>query len=575
MSRARAFAALAIAALLTACADAPAPATRSDTSAEIAATAHPLATRAALAMLERGGSAADAAIAAQMVLGLVEPQSSGIGGGTLVLYWDGARRTLQSFDGLASAPARTTAGLRLDLDGTPLDATLAQRGGRSVGVPGTLAVFKLLHDRQGKLPWSDLFAPAIALAETGFPLPPYLNRVLAAPDAARTHPELRPLYFGADGRVLPAGTTIRNPDYARSLRRIAANGPVGQYEGEHMAAFLAATARGYRPSLMTAQDLSTYRAVERPPLCAPFLIVTVCTVGPPSFGGLTVLQILQMVELRAGSAFDFDDPGFAHLYLEAAKLAQADRRLYVGDPGFIDVPMRQLTSPDYLRARAAGIEKGRANRDPKAGQVGSLARALAPDDGETMSATSQIAIADRHGDVVSITTTINLNFGSRLMVDGYPLNNAMSNFAPAPPPGSAPGTRSANRMEPGKRPVTSMAPAIVFDRQGNPVLAGGSAGGGPIVDYIAASLIDMLANDRSPAEAAARPRLSAAAPGKVQIEQDRPDAAKLVPALRALGHEVEAAALPSGTAFIKRRGAGWIGASDPRRDGSAEGLPAR
>jgi gamma-glutamyltranspeptidase/glutathione hydrolase len=572
MTRATAkLAALSVAALLAACADGPAPAVRPEANAEIAATAHPLATRAALAMLGRGGSAADAAIAAQMVLGLVEPQSSGIGGGTLVLYWDGARRSLASFDGLAGAPARVTPGLRRDVDGTLLDATQVQRGGRSVGVPGTLPVLKLLHERQGKLPWADLFAPAIAHAETGFPLPPYLHSVLAGPNAAQAHPELVPLYFGADGRVLPVGTTIRNPDYARTLRRIAAGGPAAQYEGEHGAAFLAAAARGYRPSMMTAQDLAAYRAVERPPLCAPFLVVTVCTMGPPSYGGLTVLQVLRMVEMGADGAFDLGDPGFAHLYLEAAKLAQADRRLYVGDPGFVDVPARELTAPGYLRDRAAGIDRTRANREPRAGQVGTRSGALAPDDGETMAATSQIAIADRGGNVVSITTTINLNFGARLAVGGYVLNNAMSNFAPAP----AAGARSANRMEPGKRPVTSMAPTIVFDRDGRPILAGGSAGGGPIVDYIAASLIDMLARDRTPAEAAARPRLSAATPGKIQIEQNRPDAAALIPALRALGHEVETATLPSGTAFIKRRGDGWIGASDPRRDGSAEGLGAR
>lgn len=533
---------------------------------QVAVTAHPLATRAALAMLDKGGSPIDAAIAAQMVLGLVEPQSSGIGGGTLVMNWDAASGKLESFDGLAAAPARVTASLRTDTDGKLLPSEPSQRGGRTVGVPGTVAVLAMVHQRHGKLAWRELFEPAIDIAEKGFPLPPYLHGILSLPDAAQNHPELRALYFAADGKPLPVGTTIRNPAYAKTMRRLAIGGPSGFLEGGGAKSIVEAAQRGYRPSLMTQQDLRDYRAIERDPVCAPFLAWRVCTMAPPSFGGLVVLQVLQMVEARAGGRFDFGDAAFAHLYAEAGKLAQADRRQYVGDPGFVRVPVAELASPAYASARAATIDPGRAAKDVPPGLPLPRAAALAPDASDPVAATSQIAIADRAGNALSITTTTNLNFGSRILVDGFMLNNAMTNFSAAPKPGE----RVANQMEPRKRPVTSMAPTIVFDREGRPVVVGGSAGGGPIVDYIASSLIEMLANDRTPAEALARGHLSTAVPGKVQLEKGTA-AAKLAPALAAKGHAVEEVPLVSGLGFLKRTPAGWIGAADPRRDGAAMG----
>lgn len=534
--------------------------------AQVAVTAHPLATRAALAMLDKGGSPIDAAIAAQMVLGVVEPQSSGIGGGTFVLHWDAAAGKLASFDGLAAAPARVTASLRTDTDGKLLPGEPSQRGGRTVGVPGTVAVLAMVHQRHGKLAWRELFEPAIDIAEKGFPLPPYLHGILSLPDAAQNHPELRALYFAADGKPLPAGTTIRNPAYAKTMRRLAIGGPSGFLEGGGARSIVEAAQRGYRPSLMTEQDLRDYRAIERDPVCAPFLAWRVCTMAPPSFGGLYVLQVLQKLEARAGGRFDFDDPQFAHLYVEAGRLAQADRRHFVGDPGFVSVPVADLASPAYASSRAAAIDLTRAATEVKPGIPATRTAALAPDESDPVSATSQIAIADRAGNAISITTTTNLNFGSRILVDGFMLNNALTNFSAAPKAGET----IANQMAPRKRPVTSMAPTIVFDREGRPVVVGGSAGGGPIVDYIASSLIEMLANDRTPAEALARGHLSTAVPGKVQLEKGTP-AAKLAPALAAKGHAVEEVPLVSGLGFLKRTPAGWIGAADPRRDGAAMG----
>ncbi len=542
----------------------------------ISVTAHPLASEAAEAMLARGGSPIDAAIAAQMVLGAVEPHASGIGGGTFILYWDAHAKQLKAYDGLAAAPGRVTASLRTDTDGTLLPSDPSQRGGRTVGIPGTVAVFAMAHARHGKLPWADLLTPAIRAAEEGFPLPPYVHSILALPGGAQNHPEMRSLYFGTDGKLLPIGTTIRNPEYARTLRRIAAGGPSAFLNGGGAKAILAAGQRGFRPSLMTEEDLRAYKAEERDPVCAPFLAYRVCTMSPPSFGGLAVLQILQLVEARAGGRFDFANPDFVHLYAEAGRLAQADRRKHVGDPAFVSVPTRALADPAYVKGRAALIDAGRARADHPAGEPlakrtaeapvfkeASALGALTPDESDPITTTSQLAVADANGNVVSVTTTLNLNFGSRLMADGFVLNNAMTNFSAAPKAGE----RIANQMEPRKRPVTSMAPTIVFDAKGEPILAGGSAGGGPIVDYIATGLIEILANGRTPRDALTQPRLTTAVQGKLQLENGTAIHA-LTPALTAKGHVVEGAALLSGAGFIQRTPKGWIGAADPRRDGA-------
>lgn len=534
-------------------------------------TAHPLATAAAWRMLDAGGAPIDAAIAAQMVLGLVEAQSSGVGGGSLLLNFDAGSKKLESFDGLAAAPTNVTAGLSVDTDGSPLKSETVQRGGRSVGVPGTLAVLKLVHARHGRLAWSALFAPAITLAEGGYPMAAYMHGIFSLPDAAANHPEMLPIWFTAEGRPKPIGSTITNPAYADSMRRIAADGPHGAW-GKDGTDFLAAARRGSRPSLITAADLSNYTAQSRESVCAPFLAYSVCSMAPPSFGGVVVLQILQMLEARVvpdapGRRFDFDDAEFVHYFAESGRLAQSDRLHYVGDPAFTPVPTTALVARDYVRERARSIASTRMTRDPAPGNVESKAAALEQaTEAQRADATSQIAIVDKDGNALAMTTTNNLNFGSRLMVNGAVLNNAMTNFTAAPRPGQA----APNRMQGGKRPVTSMAPTIVFDRAGMPVAIGGSAGGGQIVDYVSQALVDMLANQRTPAEALARGHVSTAIRGKVQLEQGT-SAAVHADALRAKGHDVEVVPMTSGLAFLLRRDGGWIGAADPRRDGEAVG----
>lgn len=538
-------------------------------------TAHPLATTAALNILERGGSAIDAAIAAQMVLGLVEPQSSGIGGGALAMHWDAKAGRLTSFDGLSAAPSRVTSALAQDFDGKTLKSEDVARGGRSVGVPGALAVLKLLHEQQGKLPWASLFEPAIVLASDGFPFPHYMHTILSAPAAAKDHPEMLALYFDAAQKLLPPETLIKNPAYANTLKRIAQQGPAGFLAQGGAANLVAGVQRGAHASMISEADLRAYRAEPREPLCAPFLIYKVCAMGPTSFGGVVVLQMLQMLEARLASsgsaapagAFNFADPAFAHLYAEAGRLAQADRLHYIGDPAFSKVPSAALIAAPYLKERARLIDPSKSAPSVSPGVMDAKAAMLeAAPSAETMDATSQMAIVDGEGNALSVTTTNNLNFGSRLMVDGYVLNNAMTNFSALPRAGLA----SPNKMEPGKRPVTSMAPVIVFDAAGKPVVVGGSAGGFQIVDYITGSLIEMLANQRTPAQALARGNLSTAVAGKVQLEKDTP-AAALAAALTAKGHTVDIVPLISGQGFLMRKGDGWIGAADPRRDGVAMG----
>lgn len=542
------------------------------------ATAHPQATQAALSMLAQGGSAVDAAVAAQMVLGLVEPQSSGVGGGALAMHWDAASQALTSWDALAAAPSQVTAGRDKDVDGSFLDATANQRGGRSVGVPGTLALLETLHQQHGKLPWAALFAPAIVLAEAGFLLPPYLHGVLAGPNAARDHPELLGLYFGADGRVLPLGSTVRNPAYAKTLRDIARLGAKGWLKAGAALELVAAAQRGYRPSLMTEADVLDFKAQAREPLCAPFRSWRVCMMGPSSFGGVVVLQTLQMLQILQAQtdqpgqpspptgAFDFDNPAFVHQYLEASRLAQADRLLHVGDPAFVAAPLTALLAPHYLRQRAASIDMTRRMNDARPGALPVATAVFAPGEEAPQGATSQIAITDQHGNALSVTTTINLNFGARLMVGGYVLNNAMSNFSPE----ASAGPPRANQMAANKRPTSSMAPTIVFDERGQPVLVGGSAGGGQIVDYIAQALIEMLVHNRTPQQALARGHVSGAVLGSVQLERNTA-AQQLAPALTALGHKVNITEMTSGLAFLQRTPQGWIGAADTRRDGAAWG----
>ena len=535
-------------------------------------TAHPMATEAALKMLQQGGSAIDAAIAAQLMLGLVESQSSGLGGGAFLMHWDAAQKSLTSLDGLAISPQKTTASLTTDVDGSQLPYELIGRGGRSVGVPGTLPLLAKAHAKFGKLAWATLFAPAIEAASKGFPMPAYMHQILSTPDAAKDHPDMLALYFDAAQKVKPVGTLIANPDYAKTLQRIALKGPSAIWADGASTEFLAAAQKGYKPSLMTEDDLKNYQVEEREPLCGPYLRYSVCVMAPPSFGGVVVLQVLQMLAEKSSLGTDFNQPEFAHAFAEAGKLAQVDRRRYVGDPAFFKVPTKALVNPAYVKQRAALIQSNTLRRyapgQPEIMLAESPGRTLAQATAApSADATSQLAVVDAQGNAVSMSTTNNLNFGSRILVQGYVLNNAMTNFITSPKPGEV----APNKMEPRKRPISSMVPTMVFDEAGQLVTLGGSAGSGQIVDYVSANLVRMLANQLSPFEALAQGHISTAIPNQLQLEKGT-SAALLAEALLAKGQKVEVVDMKSGMGFLKRAGNGWIGSADPRRDGVAWGF---
>ena len=534
-------------------------------------TAHPMATEAALQMLQQGGSAIDAAIAAQLMLGLVESQSSGLGGGTFLMHWDAAQKSLTSLDGLAISPQKTTASLTTDVDGSQLPYASMGRGGRSAGVPGTLPLLAKAHAKFGKLTWPALFAPAIEAASKGFPMPAYMHQILSAPTAAKDHPDMLALYFDEAQKVKPVGTLIANPDYAKTLQSIALKGPSAIWADGASTDFLAAVQRGFKPSLMTEDDLKNYPVEEREPLCGPYLRYRICVMAPPSFGGVMVLQVLQMLAEKSSLGTDFNQAEFAHAFAEAGKLAQADRHRYVADPAFFKVPAKALVNPAYVKQRAALIQSNTLPSyvpgQPEALLAESSGQTLAPTAAPSADATSQLAVVDAQGNAVSMTTTNNLNFGSRILVQGYVLNNAMTNFTTSPKPGEI----APNKMEPRKRPVTSMVPTMVFDEAGQLVTLGGSAGGGQIVDYVSANLIRMLANQLSPFEALAQGHISTAVPNRVQLEKGT-SAAQLAEALQAKGQKVEVVPMNSGMGFLKRSRDGWIGSADPRRDGVAWGF---
>lgn len=525
---------------------------------EVVVTADRLASDAGLAMLKRGGAPIDAAVAAQAVLGLVEPQGSGPGGGSVLLTWQAAGGKLHVFDGTPRAGRNAAAGLNADARGLPLDPRSVMHGGGAVGVPGTLPVLWAAHKAQGKLAWADLFAPAIGLAEGGFPLSRGLHDLLAASGAGGDSGAVAAMY----GSPLPAaGSTVRNPAYAATLRRVARLGPEGLWSDGALPELLAALDRGAQPSRLTAADFHDYAATEPEPLCANWLQWRICTAPPPTFGGLAMLQMLAM----AGPG-DLSDPGYAHRFLEAGRLAQADRRRYAADPEQVPVPAKALLDPAYLASRAALIAPSGAMSRPRAGDVAAGEQSRRDDPAAPTTATSQIVVVARNGDALTMTSTLTHNFGARVWFGGLQWNNALVNFAPLPPS----GVRYANQMAPNKRPATPLAPVIAFDTAGTPVLLGGSGGGPGTPDFVAAALVDLLAGQRPPAEALARPHLSSADLEHVAVEAGTA-AEQLAPALRAMGHAVSVEPLPSGSAFVLRSPQGWRGAADPRHEGVALG----
>ena len=536
----------------------------------LVAAAHPLAAAAGVEVIRAGGTAADALVAVQTVLGLVEPQSSGVGGGAFLLHYDHGTSELTAFDGRETAPAGVTPSLFLDAAGQPLAFYDAVIGGRSVGVPGVLRLMETVHQHYGKLPWAKLFQPAIALAEHGFVVSPRLSTAIAADrERLSRDPVTRAYFFTPDGQPLAAGTLLKNPAYAETLRKIAAGGADAFYAGP-IARDIAEKVQGFtaNPGPLTEADLKGYQVKQREPLCQAYRAYEVCGFPPPASGGTIVGQIL-------GLLGHFDMPHLkpmsvdaVHLFAEASKLAYADREAYLADPDFRTVPATGLIDSLYLLVRAQLITPDTALPTPvRAGNPPWRdALELAPGEAYEFPSTSQISIVDAAGNALSMTTSIEDEFGARLMVDGFMLNNELTDFSFRP---EVNGRPVANRVEPGKRPRSAMSPTVVKDDGGRAVLVVGSPGGSRIIEYVAETLVGVLDWGLDIQAAIDLPHI-ANRNGVTELEQGTA-LASLKPSLEARGHTVALADLPSGLQGIQIIDGHLVGGADPRREGVAVG----
>lgn len=544
------------------------------------AAANPLATDAGYQVLKAGGNAIDAAVAVQMVLTLVEPQSSGIGGGAFLMHFDGA--DVQAYDGRETAPATVTGELFME-NGEPLPFMDAVASGLSVGVPGTVRMLEQAHAEHGQLPWRELFTPAITLAEDGFAVSQRLHTSLANDEALRQNERARAFYYTAEGEPLEVGTSLKNPALAAILRRIADEGSAAFYEGA-VAEDLVAQVQSHpvRPGTMTLEDISGYQSLAREPLCTPWQQWEVCGFPPPSSGHLTVMQILGMMDqqplLEAPLEDGVSSSGWLHQFLEASRLAFADRGRYIADPDFVDAPggdWSLMLAPDYLDKRSQLIGDESMGESAEPGNPGELAVSFASQPEQPEYGTSHISIVDADGNAIAMTTTIEQAFGSRLLADGgtglpggYLLNNELTDFSFTP---EIDGQPVANRVEPGKRPRSSMSPTLVFDQESGELVASlGSPGGAAIIHYTARTLAAMRDWGLNAQEALNLPHAITLG-GDVYLEEGRfPDST--IEALRERGHTVSERELTSGLQAIRRLEDGTLfGGADPRREGVVMG----
>ena len=529
------------------------------------AAANPLAVDAGLAVLRQGGSAVDAAIAVQAVLGLVEPQSSGIGGGAFMLHYDASTGDVVAYDGREVAPRGATPDMFLGADGKPLGFLDAVKTGRSIGVPGVVAMLELAHREHGKLPWAKPWEPAIALAEKGFPVPPRMATVIRQ---AMTATQLAPdalAYVTSDGRTpLAEGQQKRNPEYAATLRRIASEGSRGFYDGPVASAIVAAVTRQPNAGSLSLADLKAYRPVKLEPVCRGYRIYLVCGMRPPSSGGIAVLSILGTLESLDMAGNGPQTVRGWHYFIEAQRLAYADRDMYVADDRFVQVPIDGLLDRNYLQARAALISPDQSLATVAAGDPPGAVR-KPPDNNGGNTGTSHFVIVDEHGDVVSMTTTVESAFGSQRMAAGFFLNNQLTDFSFRPVDDR--GEPIANAVAPGKKPRSSMSPTLIF-QDGGFHFAVGSPGGNAIIGYVAKAIVGTLDWGLTPQQAVDLPNVVARGP--VVVEQARM-AGTIVNGLKAMGHDFrDGRGEGSGLHAVLLGADGkLVGAADSRRDGVA------
>jgi gamma-glutamyltranspeptidase/glutathione hydrolase len=533
-------------------------------------TAHPLASEAGREMLRAGGSATDALIAAQLVLGLVEPQSSGLGGGAFLVHWDAGARELKTYDGRETAPAAARPD-RFLKDGKPMAFDAAVRSGLSVGTPGLPRLLEHIHRRHGKLPWARLFEPALRLAREGFEISPRLYFMLRWFGTEGLSPAARRYFFDANGSPLPIGHRLVSPDYTATLEALASGGADAFYAGPIADAIVAAVkAAPNAAGDLTHDDLAAYKVAERPPLCIAYRKRRVCGMGPPSSGATTIAQTLKMIErFDLGSA-----PGDAmgvpalHLIVEAQRLAYADRNRYLADPDFVAVPAG-LLDDSYLAARSALIDPAKAMAHAAPGDpAGTEKRTFGIDATLERTGTSHLSVIDSEGNAAAFTTTIEGPFGSGLYAAGFLLNNELTDFSFRP--ADAEGRPVANRVEPGKRPRSSMSPTIVFDEAGEVLAVLGSPGGSRIILFVTKALIGLIDWQLDAQAAIDLPNFGSTGQA-LELEYGWSTIWRAL-ALRSYGHEITPDLMNSGLHVVVRRGGGILeGGADPRREGAALG----
>lgn len=537
-------------------------------SKQMVVAANPLAAQAGLDVLRQGGSAADALVAVQTVLGLVEPQSSGLGGGAFLVWYDAQTGEITTFDGRETAPMAASDDLFLE-DGEPMAFFDAVIGGRSVGTPGVVRLMEAVHQRYGKHEWADLFESAIELAEAGFEVSPRLHTQIAD-DRGKLdqEPAARAYFYDESGEPIAAGTILKNPDYAATLRTIAQEGADAFYTGD-IAQKIVEAVRNHptNPGLLSLEDLASYEVKQRPAVCVPYRGLDVCGMGPPSSGALTIGQILGMVSHFNLAALGPDDPESWRIIGEATRLAFADRDMYMADSDFVSMP-QGLLNASYLEERAALIRRTTAlpAEEVKAGTPPwDKAEFRLPGIAPELPSTSHFVIVDEEGNIASMTTSIESGFGSRQMAAGFLLNNQLTDFAFSPQNG---GEAVANRVEPGKRPRSSMSPTIIL-KEGKPVFALGSPGGSNIIPYVANTIIALVDWKMDMQQAVSLPHLSNRF-GTYDLEAGTP-AEELADDLQALGFETRVTELNSGLHGVAITPDGLQGGADPRREGVAVG----
>ncbi|MFY8121317.1 MAG: gamma-glutamyltransferase [Burkholderiaceae bacterium] len=550
----------------------------------VVTAANPLAVDAGVEILRAGGTAVDAAIAVQMVLGLVEPQSSGLGGGAFMLHYRASNRTVETYDGRETAPATATPNLFI-VNGQPLPFATAVVGGRSVGTPGAVRMLELAHKDHGRLPWARLFERAIQIAEDGFAISPRLFNSLNADQALRTQQPAATYFYNTDLTPKAVGTVLRNPEYAATLRAIASGGANAFYAGPIAADIVAKVqAHPTNPGLLSVSDMANYQAKKRPPVCGTYRTrYNVCGMGMPSSGGATVVMTLGILESFNVAAMGPQTVDSVHIISDAYRLAYADRGQYMADSDFVNVPLAGLINKDYLRTRSQLLRMDRSIGVPPVGTPPGLSSSTAfgSDATHEGGGTSHLSIVDADGNAVSMTTTVEGAFGSKQMVRGFLLNNQLTDFSFAP--NDSQNRPIANRVEAGKRPRSSMAPTIVLNPEGEVEIVIGSPGGAAIIQFVTKSLIGMIDWKLSPQDAIELGNFGAATTATTTLERNSAvQATAIADGLRARGHTVAIADQNSGLHGFLFTGSrnpglgtgayrGWVAGADPRREGVSRG----